>query len=388
MSGREGPQGPEGQGGAAAVPAIPAQGYPALPLDALRERPGIGAGAPEHPPAGGWHLPWDRLTAAEAARIRATLRSGEYAFDTSGVTGQPVRCVLSGEVLQADAAHSARLLAPHAPEAVVSFVPPRHAYGASVTVMLPALTGLPVWFWPGSDCPPPPVTARRIAVAAIPRTFRILARHPRWTASFEHIVFLHGSAELPPEARMFQDPSRTALIELLGSTETGAVAHRGGWDPHGAWTLLDDVTFAAPRVGEEGPLTVAGPRLAPLPDGRRPEHHEMDDLVRRLGDRLFLRRGRRAHLVRVNGARRDLGAIAARLRAALPGADVACVRVPGPQQAEAYDVLVAGGGPLTAEGVRAAARGLGAEPRRVRLVDRIPRGPLGKPLAVPPEPPG
>ncbi|MFG2664792.1 AMP-binding protein [Streptomyces sp. NPDC048387] len=365
-------------------PAIPAQGYPSLPFDALHERPGIGAASPGRPPAaGGWHLPWDRLSPAEADRVRGRLRAGQYEFHTSGVTGEPVRRVLSGELLLADAAHGARLLAPYAPEAVVSFVPPLHAYGASATVMLPALAGLPVWFWPGSDCPPPPVTARRIAVVAIPGTFRILTRHPRWTASFEQLVLLHGSAELPPEARRFARDPRTVLIEMLGSTETGAVAHRSGWDPHAPWTLLDDVAFTAPRVGAEGPLTVTGPRLAALPGGGRPEEHEMDDLVRRLGDRLFLRLGRRAHLLHVNGVRRDLGAIAARLGAALPGADVACVRA---GDGEAYDVLVAGGGPLTAEGVRAAARGLGAEPRRVRLVDRIPRGPLGQPLAPPPDP--
>ncbi|RKT07603.1 acyl-CoA synthetase (AMP-forming)/AMP-acid ligase II [Streptomyces sp. 3211.6] len=381
MSGPDGREGPEG------VAPLPAQGYATLTFEAPAERPGIGAAAPDRTPPGGWHLPWDRLGTAEAARVLGQLRAGQYEFHTSGVTGEPVRRVLSGELLAADAAHAARLLAPYAPGAVVSFVPPRHAFGASATMMLPALTGLPVWFWPADDCPPPPVAARRIAVVAIPRTFRALARHPRWTASFEHLVLLHGSAELPPEARRFRDDPRIDLIELLGSTETGAVAHRSGWDPQGAWTLLDDVAFAAPAVGAEGPLTVTGPRLAALPDGGRPAHHEMDDLVHRLGDRLFLRRGRRAHLLKANGIRHDLGAIAARLAAALPGADVACVRTPGPRGGEAYDILVAGGGPLTAEGVRAAARGLGAEPRRVHLVDHIPRGPLGKPLAVPPQPP-
>ncbi|MEU9038041.1 hypothetical protein AB0D45_24495 [Streptomyces sp. NPDC048352] len=375
--------------------------YPALPFDAPWEHPGIGSGAPDGP-SGPWHLPWDRLTPAEAARAREQLDGRAYEFEASGAIGDPVRRIFSGARLRADAEQTARLLAPYAPEAIVSFAPPRHAYGASATMLLPAVTGLPVWFWPATDyppspspapavpalpVPPPAVPARRIAVVAIPSTFRVLARYPRWTASFEQLTFLHSSAELPPEARRFAFDPRVVLIELLGSTETGSVAHRTGWDPAGAWTLLDDVAFAAPRTGEEGPLTVTGPRLSALPDGSRPDRHEMDDLVRRLGDRLFLRLGRRAQLVRINGIRHDLGAIAARLRAALPGADVACVRVTDPRHAEAYDVLVAGGGPLTADGVRAAARGLGAEPRAVRLVDRIPRGPLGKPLPAQFDPP-
>ncbi|GAA3375280.1 AMP-binding protein [Streptomyces racemochromogenes] len=364
--------------------------YPALPLDALWEGPGIGTAAPDGPP-GPWHLPWDRLTPAEAAEAREGLAGRAYEFQASdAATGDPVRRIFTGDLLRADAERTARLLTPYAPEAIVAFAPPRHVYGAAAGVFLPAVTGLPVWFWPAGDCPPPAVPARRIAVVAIPAAFRALARHPRWTASFEQLTFLHGGAELPPEARRFATDPRAALIELLGSTETGSVAHRTGWDPAGPWTLLDDVAFAAPRTGAEGPLTVTGPRLSALPDGSRPDRHEMDDVVRRLGDRLFLRLGRRAQLVRVNGVRYDLGAIAARLRAALPGADVACVRVPGPAgppHEEAYDVLVAGGGPLTADGVRAAARGLGAEPRLVRLVDRIPRGPLGKPLPAQLNPP-
>ncbi|MFF5707045.1 hypothetical protein ACFY7H_31855 [Streptomyces sp. NPDC012794] len=361
--------------------------YPALPPDAPWERPGIGADADDGPP-GPWHLPWDRLAPAEAARARERLTGRDYAFLASDeATGDPVRRIFSGARLRADAEQTARLLAPYAPGAIVSSAPPRHAYGACATVLLPAVTGLPVWFWPAADCPPPAVTARRIAVVAIPATFRTLARYPRWTASFEQLTFLHSSAELPPEAHRFRADPRAVLIELLGSTETGSVAHRTGWDPAGPWTLLDDVAFAAPSTGAEGPLTVTGPRLSALPDGSRPGRHEMDDLVRRLGDRMFLRLGRRAQLVRINGIRYDLGAIAARLRAALPGADVACVRVAGPQREEAYDLLVAGGGPLTADGVRATARGLGAEPRLVRLVDRIPRGPLGKPLPAQTAPP-
>ncbi|MFD9409292.1 hypothetical protein ACFWBN_20060 [Streptomyces sp. NPDC059989] len=355
------------------APAAGSAAYETLPFDALWDRPGIGTpaqGAAE-PPAGAWHLAWDALDAARSADALERLAARDYAFHTTGSTGEPVRRTLSGARLRADSEQLARLLSPYEPQAVIGFAPSRHAYGASATVLLPAVTRLPVWFWPAFDCPPPPVTARRIAVVAIPRTFRILARHPGWLAAFEHITFLHSSAELPPEAVRLCDGRRTAMVEVLGSTETGAVAHRTGWDPDGPWTLLDDVSFAGPRGGREVPLTVSGPRLS--------AHHEMDDLVRPLGDRQFLRLGRRAHPVKVNGVRRDLDGIAARLRALLPGADVTCVRAADPQRGETYDVLVAGGGPLTEDGVRALARGLGAAPREIRVVDRIPRNPLAPP---------
>lgn len=353
--------------------------YETLPFDALWDRPGIGTperGSAE-PPAGAWHLAWDALGPAGAADTLERLAARDYAFHTPGSTGQPVRRTLSGARLCAESEQLARLLRPYEPQAVVSFAPTRQAHGASATLLLPAVTRLPVWFWPAPDCPPPPVAARRIAVVALPWTFRILARHPRWLAAFEHITFLHAAAELPPEAVRLCDGRRTAMVEVLGSTETGAVAHRTGWDPDGPWTLFDDVTFAGPCDGREIPLTVSGPRLS--------AHHETDDLVRPLGDRQFLRRGHRAHPVKANGVQHDLNGISARLRALLPGADVACVRAADPPRGEAYDVLVAGGGPLTEGGVRALAHGIGAAPREVRLVEGIPRGPLGEPLAAAPE---
>ncbi|MFI6694585.1 AMP-binding protein [Streptomyces sp. NPDC050433] len=365
--------------------------YTELPFDALWDSPGIGstpAGA--EPSDAPWHLPWDRLPAADAAAVRAGLESRSYVFRTSGSTAEPVSRILSGARLSADSTQLARLVDPYAPQAVVSFAPVRHAYGASATMLLPAVTGLPVWFWPTFDCPPPIVPAARIVVVAIPWTFRILRRHPRWLASFEHITFLHSSAELPPEARELYDGERTAVVEVLGSTETSAVAHRHGWDPSGPWTLFDDVTIASPtpdagsnppNTADGVPLTVSGPRLAALPDGSHPAFHELDDLIRPLDDRRFLRLGRRAHLVKVNGVRHDLNGIAARLRAALDCADVACVRVPDPLRGETYDVLIAGGTGLTEDAVRATARDLGAAPREIRLVDRVPRSSLGKPLA-------
>jgi acyl-coenzyme A synthetase/AMP-(fatty) acid ligase len=364
--------------------------YVKLPFDALWDTPGIGAtSAGDEPSAAPWHLPWDRLAPAEAAAVRTGLESRSYLFRTSGSTAEPVSRTLSGARLSADSTQLARLIHPYAPQAVVSFAPARHAYGASATMLLPAVMGLPVWFWPTFDCPPPIVPAGRIAVVAIPWTFRILRRHPRWLASFEHITFLHSSAELPSDAHEFIDGERTAVVEVLGSTETSAVAHRHGWDPAGPWTLLDDVTFArvpdavaGPTDADDGvPLTVSGPRLAALPDGSHPAFHELDDLIRPLDDRRFLRLGRRAHLVKVNGVRHDLNGIAARLRTALDCTDVACVRVPDPLRGETYDVLVAGSTGLTEDAVRATARSLGAAPRQIRLVERVPRGPLGKPLA-------
>ncbi|MFJ4777220.1 hypothetical protein [Streptomyces sp. NPDC088762] len=372
--------------------------YEALPFDGLWERPGIGV-PPESTaglPARGWRLPWDALDAAEAAAVLERLAARDYAFHTPGAAGVPVRRLIPGARLRADGEQLARLLRPYAPQAVVSFAPTRHAFGACATVLLPAVTRLPVWFWPAVDGPPfpaqartpspsapspPPVGARRIAVVATPGAFRTLARHPRWLAGFEHITFLHGSAELPCEAVALCDGRRTALVEVLGSTETAAVAHRTGWDPEGPWTLLDDLSFAGPREGRAVPLTVSGPRLPA---------HETDDLIRPLGDRQFLRLGRRvAHPVRPPGARHDLDAIAARLRALLPGAEVTCVPAADPLGGDAYDLRVAGGGPLTEGGVRALARGLGAEPRQVRVVDGTPRGPLGRPRRPegPPPPP-
>ncbi|WP_067972613.1 class I adenylate-forming enzyme family protein [Nocardiopsis trehalosi] len=347
--------------------------------------------ATEHP----WTVDWSAVPDA-AALVRAALPA-RTAFHTSGSTGRRRRWERTADQLWAEAGLVADLVsADGRPDAVLAFAPPRHLYGTIATVLVPARLGVPVHYLPAGARLPDP-GGRRWAVAAIPWTFGILLRRRAWFDGAARADFVHSTAVLPSAAFDLLDAVHARgragwLLELFGSTETGAVAvrrRRAGAtrDPADPWTLCADVRFAGPAAGE-APLTVRSPRLALAEDGAPPPVWEMDDRVRVTGERTFTFAGRRGRLVNVNGRRLDLDRLEEELRSALDCADLACAPVADAFVGEHFDLLVVpgpGGGPSGTD-LRAALDRLGCRPRRVRSVDRIDRSETGKLRHVQPEP--
>lgn len=293
------------------------------------------------------------------------------------------------------------------PAAVVSFVSPAHVYGALATVLMPARLGVPVWYRLSPYGAMPVVDARRVVVVAIPWIFQLLLTHMAWVREFDHVTVLHSSAMLPETARDFlaeAGAGRAAIVEVLGSTEAGAIATRR-WragDPP-PWTLLDDVSFAAADAGgvpdsgaadhgvpdhgapdhgapDEVPLIIRSPRLAFRPGGPPPRVWEADDHVQRLDGRTFRFAGRRTRLVKLNGRRVNLDEVEHALRADLHCADLAVVPVADRMIGEHVDLLVVPhpGTTLADIDLAAVRTRLGVRPRRVRVVSRIDRSDVGK----------
>src|SRR5262249_45632244 len=243
----------------------------------------VGAMQPASPRA--WHARWDQSPAAAAVLER--LRRADFAFHTSGSTGTPGLWGHAGSHLCANA--DALLDAVGRDfDTVDSFAPPRHIFGACATVALPAVLGAPVWFWCGIDCEPPPVAGARVLVSAIPWTFTLLHRHLDWLLSQEHITILHSTALLPAEAHSLREdvlgrsgvPGALELVEVLGSTETGAIAYHTGWDRGTPWTLFSGVTVErATGAGRKEPLRVVTPWRARAADGSVPARWGTGDLV-------------------------------------------------------------------------------------------------------------
>ncbi len=339
------------------------------------------------PDGDAWMARWDDPHAAAAAL--ADLRRGDYEFHTSGSTGTPKTWLHSGEALCANA--DALLGAMDREfDAVVSFAPPRHIFGACATVALPAVLGVPLYFWGGISCPPPVVRGDRLLVVAIPWTFTLLHRQLTWIRSFTQVTFLHSTAVLPASARALRDelldeqaaPGRPELFEVLGSTETGAVAYHSGWDSAAAWRLFPGVTFdpQAPR-GTDGPLVVTSPWQARGADGDTPSSWATGDLVEIVDDSRFELRGRIGRLVKINGRRHDLQHIEEELKSKVACADVACLLVADAIRGESFDVLIAGGSEGAEQSAQAALRPLGLAARRIELVEEIRRSETGKVLA-------
>jgi acyl-coenzyme A synthetase/AMP-(fatty) acid ligase len=339
---------------------------------------GLGFAAPEVA-EGAWHVEWD--TVADAEGLCAAVLPPFIDFHTSGTTG-PAQCWRrSRENVWREAGMLAGLIAPDRPEAIVSFVPSVHLFGALASVLVPAHLGLPVWFRPGFAGALPEVPRRRIAVLATPWIFQLLLENMDWVRRFDHVTVLYGGAMLPATAGKFlREAGHAVIVEVMGSTEAGGVATRRWHDGEPPpWTLFPDVSFAEAPDGET-PLAVRSPRLAFRPGAQPPDRWLADDLVEPLDDRTFRLAGRSGRLVKVNGRRINLDEAEHAVRAVLDCADLALVPVADDlvgEQVELLVVLKPGTG-LADLDLPAAFRRVGVRPKRARAVARIERSALGK----------
>ncbi|WZH51939.1 MAG: class I adenylate-forming enzyme family protein [Nocardioides alkalitolerans] len=336
-----------------------------------------------------WHVDWSGTRLADLERLVEHRMPPRCEFHTSGSTGPPRPWELRPEQMLAEVLALGDVLgAGGGIDAVVAFAPPRHRYGAHCSVLLPAALGVPAWVRPRSLGALPPLRGR-VLVVGIPSTFAILRHRLAWLEAAASVTVLHSSATLPAAAGALEDEVALAapgadlsVVELLGSTESGAVATRRRGDD--LWTLLPGVSFAGPR--EEGPadeerLVVRSPWLARAPGSTEDRRvHRLDDVVERHGaDRLRLV-ARAGRFVKVNGVRHHLDEVAARFGAQLRR-EVACIGVVDPDVGEHFELYVVeptAGLVDIADDLRRAIDVVGVHPRRVRLVTELVTSSTGK----------
>ncbi|MFI6507749.1 long-chain fatty acid--CoA ligase [Streptosporangium sp. NPDC050855] len=376
-----------------------------------------------------WLVRWDLLGPGTDVDAFVLDRLAETVdLETSGSTG-PSRCWRrTREQMWAEAGLLAALVERDRPQALLSFAPPKHVYGALASVLVPARLRLPAWYRPRYFGAMPAPQDRRWAIVAVPWTFSILRRHSSWVGGTEHLSVLHSTATLPLAAESLVEETgreRIRVVEVFGSTEAGGIASRTWGPDRPPWELFEDVEFA-PRAetpaethaetpaeipagsdgasagapgdvttgapdgdidgdidgapGEETPLVVRSPRLAFRPGEAPADVWRTDDYVRRLDARRFRFDGRRDRLVKINGRRVDLDRLEESVRSVLRCADLAFLPVTDAFSGENFDLLVVpeGEGALSVTEVRAAVGRFDARPRQVRLVDRIDRSDTGK----------
>jgi acyl-coenzyme A synthetase/AMP-(fatty) acid ligase len=278
----------------------------------------------------------------------------ERGFATSGTTGTPLTWWRTTELLDREASMVAgRILGEF--DRIVSFAPARHLYGCLYGEVLPRLRGVPVTQWADhQDTMPELYAGERVLLVCLPATWQLLGHSLTVLARPAGVVALHGTGPLTGAVRATVAAApRLRAVEIFGSTETGALAHRPiAPDASGAadWRLFPDVRPLAadgtPLHGTgsgERELIVAGPRIG-RPDGADapPDLWHTGDLVRFTGPATFRHLGRHSRLVKVNGIRCDLGRVERLLRAAHPGSSIRCVPVRDPVRGEHYEVLCGG----------------------------------------------
>ncbi|MFF8837877.1 AMP-binding protein [Streptomyces sp. NPDC015130] len=314
------------------------------------------------------------------------------AFSTSGTTGPPTDWLRTPAQLTAEAALLSEVLGPV--DHVVCHAPPRHLYGWIFGVEIPSLTGVPVTAgWDRPLEPPEWDPAARTLLVCLPSTWQVLVRDLPRLARCREVIAVHSTARVPTAAyEVIERLAGTGFraLEVLGSTETGAVATRP-MNPvtreDGIWRLLPDVDWAdgPPGPGPDGVrLAVTGPRLAHRPGEAVPGSVVMPDLVVAAGAppgaaapvREFRRLGRSPGLAKVNGVRCDLGRVEQLARRLVPGADVACVPLADEVRGEHYALYYAADGapgPTALRDLLATVLDGVPGPRSVARVRYIPR---------------
>jgi acyl-coenzyme A synthetase/AMP-(fatty) acid ligase len=294
---------------------------------------------------------------------------------TSGSTGEPTACPKTAGQLVGEAATLARTFGIEPGERLLATVPPHHIYGLLFGVLVPLVSGA--------------AFARETVLHGEPLAGLIARDGVRVLVSVPaHLRALRvlEPGRIGPLARIFSSgaplPAETAedlgarfgwsVTEVLGSSETGGIGWRDR--PGAAWTPLEGVRV---QEGEGGRMLVESPFLDP--DAPRP-YVAGDRVAVEAGGR-FQHLGRADGVLKVGSTRVSIAELEARLLA-IPGvrdAAVLAVEVGGARGWESWVAVIAEG--LRPQDIRAALLPWldpVVIPRRIRVVDALPRDPTGK----------
>ncbi len=292
---------------------------------------------------------------------------------TSGSTGASQSWRKTGRQLFDEADVSARLFGPARGSRVLATVPAHHIYGLQIGVLMPLRAGAAMV----RSCA---LHAEEIVAEIERHAVSVLVSVPAHLASLTTVdrapplsVVYSAGAPLPAAAAAaLHDRHGWRVVEIYGSTETGGIA----WRPTGAetWTLYSGVKVS---VGQEGGLLVDSPWLDA--EGMRP--FPVADRVELRPGGGFVLLGRMDGVAKVAGKRVSLREVEERLLA-IPGVrDAAALVQPSPGlRGEEIWVAVAADG-QTPERLRQALAAWFdpvALPRRIRVLDALPREATGK----------
>ena len=188
----------------------------------------------------------------EALPLRPDLL--KVTFSTSGSSGQTKFIKKAGPGLCAEVEALRRLFALKSEQSVLSLVRPFHIYGFLHALLLPLSVRAGLTFWPSSDTVP--------VLSSLPiRPDLLIAVPSQW--SLIQYVLEHGGlgtlvssgapfgVQREESLRLYQGSYQYAY-EILGSTETGGIAHRRLDQEDRLFQLFEEVSVI--EMSEEGTL--------------------------------------------------------------------------------------------------------------------------------------
>lgn len=350
-------------GGPGAAPAfleMAAQNYPGAYAMLDQERPGTPmptcrVDAPSEGPIPDWpEIPPDRVAA--------------IAF-TSGSTGRPSSHIKPWGSIAWHARSAAERfgLREGPPTSLVATVPPQHMYGFETTMMLPLQASVAIHsgaaFFPSDVLEALESVPERRLLVTTPLHLRALLADGRPMPRLEAVI--SATAPLPREtAEAVERDWATPMLEIYGASEAGSMAsrrttHEESWLPYPGMVLRPGFA-TVPGIGD----VALSDALEFDADGRFRLMGRLSDLVK-LG-------GKRASLAELNRA-------LAGVQGVVDGVFVAPEDLDSNPTSRLTAYVVAPG--RTADDILGALRGRvdpAFLPRRMILVDSLPRDGLGK----------
>ena len=339
-------------------------GRPGLDVRALLETPNEGTSTPSPLPV----LERDRVIVI---------------VYTSGSTGAPVACLKTAGQLLGEASVLVRTFDISPRDFVVPSVPPHHIYGLLFGVLMPLLARAP--FSRDTSLHAEPLAAqwnRKQATILVAVPVHLRALSTLAPDAFEHAprrIFSSGAALPTDTAVMLKARFGFEVTEVLGSSETGGIAYRVA--PASEPPIPTPFRpFEGIKLGvtEDGSLTVDSSFLAP--DVVRP--WVTSDRVLLQEDGSFFHLGRTDGVIKVAGTRISLQELEARILSIKGVRECAVWAVDvGGARGQETRAVIAASEELTVELIREALR-LSFDaiviPRRMRIVDALPREATGK----------
>jgi acyl-coenzyme A synthetase/AMP-(fatty) acid ligase len=298
---------------------------------------------------------------------------------TSGSTGTPLSCQKTAAQLIGEGETLQRTFQLTRDSCVLASVPAHHIYGLLFSIMLPLSAG--ARFVRDTPLLMPVIEdyAKRYradSLVSVPAHLRVLAESELTALGGIRRVFSSGAPLADATAQALQRRFDVAVLEVLGSTETGGFAHRRA-DLEGAcFRPFAGVTIAA---DDDQQLLLSSPLL----DAELTQPIACPDRIELAADGSFRHLGRSDGVVKVGGTRLSLPELEARVRG-LPGVlDVAALAVDAAGSARSQEVWL----------VVASERGQELPdlrshllrhyepvllPRRIRFTDALPRETNGK----------
>lgn len=306
---------------------------------------------------------------------------------TSGTTGTPLRCPKTAAQLLGEAVALAETFGIGPADRIFATVPPHHIYGLLFGLLVPLVSGAS--FARETSLHAAPLAAmvrdeRASVLVSVPAHLRGLeVLEPDAFGARPRHVFSSGAALPETVSLMLAERFDFRVTEVLGSSETGGIGHRTAvWQsgqPSAPFVALPGVRVSE---GEGGRMQIESPFLDPS----APRPYVSADRIVVVDTSRFVHLGRADGVVKVGGTRVSLQEIEARLLA-IPGvtdATVWAVQVGGARGHETRAVIAgkdASGQLLTIDALRKELlRWLEPVvlPRRMRVLDALPREPTGK----------